>query len=87
MKKTVCDLCGVDCQETGFLIPDYNTYYATNCDGAKLASFDGIEKTPMDLCPECTRHVAGFMRYLRDHGGAMAPDDKDGEESAPRLSM
>ena len=26
MKKTVCDLCGTDCQETGFLIPDYNTY-------------------------------------------------------------
>lgn len=67
MKKTVCDLCGTDCQETGFLIPDYNTYHATNCDGTKLATLDRIEKTQMDLCPACTRRVAALMQYLRRH--------------------
>lgn len=77
MKKTVCDLCGTECQETGFLIPEYNTCYATGSHGAKLMAFDGIEKVQMDLCPRCAYLVAGQIIYLRDNIGHIVAQDED----------
>ena len=77
MKKTVCDLCGTDCQETGFLIPEYNTYYATGFHGAKLMAFDNIEKVQMDLCPRCVDLVAGQIKYLCDNIGHIVTQDED----------
>lgn len=88
MKKTVCDLCGTDCQETGFLIPDYNTYYATSGHGAKMMAFDSIEKIQVDLCPRCAYLVAGQMQYLRTNiGHIVAQDEAETEDHNPALDV
>lgn len=88
MKKTVCDLCGMDCQETGFLIPEYYTCYATGSHGVKLMAFDGIEKVQMDLCPRCADLVAGQIKYLRDNiGHIVAQDEAKTEDHNPALDV
>ena len=65
MQKTVCNLCGDDCDKSPYRIPAYRTTYGTGKGGAKMMAFEEVVPEDMDLCPFCASVVAGDINLLK----------------------
>ena len=65
MQKTVCNLCGDDCNKSPYRIPVYRTAYATDKGGVKLMAFDEVVPEDMDLCPFYASVIAGNINHLK----------------------
>ena len=65
MQKTVCNLCGDDCDKSSYRIPAYCTNYVTDKKGTRLVPYDEVVPEDMDLCPFCASVVAGDINLLK----------------------
>lgn len=70
MIQLTCDLCKKEIpfkekeyNQTLFSFPVHNTYYAESR-GIKIMSFDRIETTPINLCPNCQHKVADILSNI-----------------------
>ena len=64
-KKTVCDICVADANDTQYTVPFYKSYYAEN-DGIKLAKFDRMEACELNFCDYHRNLIACLLKSLRD---------------------
>ena len=62
-----CDYCGKECKHTDITLPslEYEAEYVMN-DGVKLAEFSReiLEIKQKDVCPECQKEIAKFLRLM-----------------------
>ena len=64
-KKTVCDICGLDADDTQYVVPVMKQYVAEK-DGVKLGKFERVETWELNFCYYHRSMLANLMKAWRD---------------------
>ncbi len=60
-----CDLCKKECNDVSKIqVPKNKYWYATGKNGVKLIKYKhGVEISNIEICSECTMHIADLLDY------------------------